>query len=134
VEDAEETRPLSRVEHDLLDALLRHDFSGVEPLREQARAVSARRGCGCGCGTIELVVDPDAGAVPLSTASGPVPGGGEVLDAGTVVGGALLFVDAIQGMGVFPIDLHKLVIDFLAAGGKKWLPISRCLILIPFKP
>jgi selenocysteine lyase/cysteine desulfurase len=30
-------------------------------------------------------------------------------------------VDAIQGLGVFPVDVHKLEIDFLAADGHKWL-------------
>lgn len=35
--------------------------------------------------------------------------------------GALLFVDAIQGLGVFPLDMGKTPIDFLAADGHKWL-------------
>jgi len=35
--------------------------------------------------------------------------------------GALLFVDAIQGLGVFPLDVKKTPIDFLAADGHKWL-------------
>ena len=35
--------------------------------------------------------------------------------------GALLFVDAIQGLGVFPLDVAKTPIDFLAADGHKWL-------------
>jgi cysteine desulfurase / selenocysteine lyase len=35
--------------------------------------------------------------------------------------GALLFVDAIQGLGVFPLDVRKTPIDFLAADGHKWL-------------
>jgi selenocysteine lyase/cysteine desulfurase len=35
--------------------------------------------------------------------------------------GALLFVDAIQGLGVFPIDVKRTAIDFLAADGHKWL-------------
>ena len=35
--------------------------------------------------------------------------------------GALLFVDAIQGLGVFPLDLSAIPIDFLAADGHKWL-------------
>lgn len=35
--------------------------------------------------------------------------------------GALLFVDAIQALGTFPIDVHRLGIDFLASGGQKWL-------------
>lgn len=32
-----------------------------------------------------------------------------------------LVVDAIQGLGVFPIDVEALGIDFLAADGHKWL-------------
>ena len=35
--------------------------------------------------------------------------------------GALFFVDAIQGLGVLPIDVSKTPIDFLAADGHKWL-------------
>ena len=35
--------------------------------------------------------------------------------------GALFFVDAIQGMGVFPLELDKIPIDFLAADGHKWM-------------
>jgi selenocysteine lyase/cysteine desulfurase len=35
--------------------------------------------------------------------------------------GALLFVDAIQGLGVFPLDVSQVPIDFLAADGHKWL-------------
>lgn len=35
--------------------------------------------------------------------------------------GAKLFVDAIQGLGVFPIDVARTPIDFLAADGHKWL-------------
>jgi selenocysteine lyase/cysteine desulfurase len=35
--------------------------------------------------------------------------------------GALLFVDAIQGLGVFPLDVRATNIDFLAADGHKWL-------------
>jgi selenocysteine lyase/cysteine desulfurase len=35
--------------------------------------------------------------------------------------GALLFVDAIQALGAFPIDVREMEIDFLAAGGQKWL-------------
>ncbi|MCP4189622.1 MAG: aminotransferase class V-fold PLP-dependent enzyme [Planctomycetaceae bacterium] len=34
---------------------------------------------------------------------------------------SLLFVDAIQGLGVFPIDVEKSQIDFLAADGHKWM-------------
>jgi cysteine desulfurase/selenocysteine lyase len=32
-----------------------------------------------------------------------------------------LMVDAIQGLGVFPIDVEQLGVDFLAADGHKWL-------------
>ena len=35
--------------------------------------------------------------------------------------GALLFVDAIQGVGAFPINVHESQIDFLAADGHKWM-------------
>jgi selenocysteine lyase/cysteine desulfurase len=35
--------------------------------------------------------------------------------------GALLFLDAIQGLGVFPLDVTAIPVDFLAADGHKWL-------------
>lgn len=35
--------------------------------------------------------------------------------------GSLLFVDAIQGLGAFPIHVHDAQIDFLAADGHKWM-------------
>ncbi len=35
--------------------------------------------------------------------------------------GVLLFVDAIQALGVHPLDVHAMNIDFLAADGHKWL-------------
>lgn len=35
--------------------------------------------------------------------------------------GALLFLDAIQALGVFPLDVGKTPVDFLAADGHKWL-------------
>jgi selenocysteine lyase/cysteine desulfurase len=35
--------------------------------------------------------------------------------------GALFFLDAIQGLGVFPLDVRATNIDFLAADGHKWL-------------
>jgi selenocysteine lyase/cysteine desulfurase len=35
--------------------------------------------------------------------------------------GALLFLDAIQGLGVFPLDVREAGVDFLAADGHKWL-------------
>lgn len=35
--------------------------------------------------------------------------------------GVLFFVDAIQGLGVLPLDVRNTPIDFLAADGHKWL-------------
>jgi selenocysteine lyase/cysteine desulfurase len=35
--------------------------------------------------------------------------------------GALLFLDAIQGLGVFPLDVGRTPVDFLAADGHKWM-------------
>jgi len=35
--------------------------------------------------------------------------------------GALFFLDAIQGLGIFPLDVSKTKVDCLAADGHKWL-------------
>jgi selenocysteine lyase/cysteine desulfurase len=35
--------------------------------------------------------------------------------------GILLFLDAIQALGVFPIDVRQTGVDFLAADGHKWM-------------
>ncbi len=35
--------------------------------------------------------------------------------------GVAVFVDAIQGLGMYPLDLQKTPVDFLAADGHKWL-------------
>lgn len=35
--------------------------------------------------------------------------------------GARLFVDAIQGLGVFPLDVRRTPVDYFAADGHKWL-------------
>jgi cysteine desulfurase/selenocysteine lyase len=35
--------------------------------------------------------------------------------------GALFFLDAIQGLGVFELDVRRTPVDFLAADGHKWL-------------
>jgi selenocysteine lyase/cysteine desulfurase len=35
--------------------------------------------------------------------------------------GSILFLDAIQGLGVFPLDVKASGIDFLAADGHKWM-------------
>ncbi len=36
-------------------------------------------------------------------------------------GGALISIDAIQGLGVFPVDVQRTPVDFLSAGSAKWL-------------
>lgn len=35
--------------------------------------------------------------------------------------GVLVFVDAIQGMGMYPLDLRSCDVDFLSADGHKWM-------------
>ncbi len=35
--------------------------------------------------------------------------------------GAHFFLDAIQGLGVFPLDVREMNVDFMAADGHKWL-------------
>lgn len=35
--------------------------------------------------------------------------------------GAAVFLDAIQGLGVFPLNLQQTPVDFLAADGHKWM-------------
>src|SRR6056297_1232185 len=35
--------------------------------------------------------------------------------------GVLVFVDAIQGLGIYPLDVGETPVDFLAADGHKWL-------------
>ena len=35
--------------------------------------------------------------------------------------GALFFLDAIQGLGAFPLEVHAAEVDFLAADGHKWM-------------
>jgi len=35
--------------------------------------------------------------------------------------GILVFLDAIQGLGVFPLDVKRTHVDFLAADGHKWM-------------
>ena len=35
--------------------------------------------------------------------------------------GVLVFLDAIQGLGIYPLDVSRTPVDFLAADGHKWL-------------
>lgn len=43
-----------------------------------------------------------------------------------------LFVDAVQGLGAVPLNVHQLAIDFLATSGHKWLlgPIGQGFLYI----
>jgi cysteine desulfurase / selenocysteine lyase len=43
------------------------------------------------------------------------------LSAATRAAGAYLVVDAIQGIGQMPIDVHQTPVDLLACGAQKWL-------------
>lgn len=84
--------PLTEDERTLLDALLAHDFPGVNELREQAQVVKAKKGCTCGCGTIDFVAD--TARLPRSDAASPVPVEGVMKDVdGNSVGGLILFVE-----------------------------------------
>jgi len=97
-------RPLTPTERALLDSLLDHDFDGVDALRAQARVVTASTGCECGCVTIDLHVPDDA---PMSSADGPVPLEGTVVDAaGEVIGGVQVFLadGRLAGLEVHSLD------------------------------
>jgi hypothetical protein len=85
--------PLTQNERALLDALLAHEFAGVESLRAQLGSAQAKRGCQCGCGTIEFVFSGEG--LPLADGPSPVPAEGRVLNAtGEDIGGLLLFLEA----------------------------------------
>jgi hypothetical protein len=88
---SDEPGRLTDDERQLLDALLAHEFLGVEALRVQALEAEAKKGCGCGCGTIDLI--PRGSGLPRSQAASPVQVEAEVVNAeGEAVGGLLLFL------------------------------------------
>jgi hypothetical protein len=97
-------RALTRTERSLLDSLLDHEFDGVAELRVQVEHATASSGCECGCGMIDLHVPPH---LPVSSAAGPVPVEGTVLDAsGEPIGGVLLFVEhgRLAGLEIYSND------------------------------
>ena len=101
--------PLSREERELLNALLAHDFVGVQELREQAGHLLAKRGCDCGCGTIDFVLD--GSSVPRSGAASPVPVEGLVFDEdGVEIGGLILFLEegTMKSLEVYSHDEQPL--------------------------
>jgi hypothetical protein len=97
-------RPLTRTERSLLESLLDSEFEGVAELRAQVEHATASSGCECGCGLIDLSVPPD---LPASSAAGPVPVEGTVLDGdGGPIGGILLFVEEgrLAGLEIYSYD------------------------------
>jgi hypothetical protein len=97
-------RPLTRTERALLDSLLDHEFDGVAELRAQVPHATASSGCECGCGMVDLHVPAH---LPVSSAAGPVPMEGTVLDAGgDPIGGVLLFVvqGRLAGLEIYSYD------------------------------
>lgn len=72
---------------------------------------------------LEALLDPDVAALALSAvqfASGwraPLESFGEACRTRDI----LFVVDAIQGLGVVPIDVRATHVDVLAAGAQKWL-------------
>jgi L-cysteine/cystine lyase len=61
--------------------------------------------------------------------------GGEVMDVAALsASGVPVLLDAAQGIGAIPLDLHELGVDFYAASGQKWLcgpEGSGCLYVRP---
>lgn len=107
--------PLTDDERALLDALLSHDFSGVNELRVQAPNILAKKGCACGCGTVNFV--PGAGPMPRSEAASPVPVEGVMKDTdGNAVGGLILFVE--DGM-LWSLEIYSY------GGGPLPLPLAE---------
>ena len=97
-------RALSRTERSLLASLLDHEFEGVAELRAQVKHATASSGCECGCGMIDLHVPEH---LPVSSAAGPVPLEGTVVDAGGApIGGVLLFVEhgRLAGLEIYSDD------------------------------
>lgn len=79
-------------ERSFLDALLAHEFDGVEPLRIQRAHSLVEPSCHCGCGSIGFIFEADFVPSP-STAVNPLPVEGEVIDShGGVVGGIIVLV------------------------------------------
>ena len=90
--DPEAPRPLTEDESVLLQAILSHDFPGVEQLRAQARDLRAKSSCACGCGSIFLL--PRGEGLSASSRQHTVPVSGHVLDDhGDVVGGVVLWLE-----------------------------------------
>ncbi len=56
-QSGDKPRPLTEREAATLDLMLAVDDSRLDPLRQQANAVTATRGCTCGCATINFDVD-----------------------------------------------------------------------------
>ena len=102
--------------------------SNLYPWMNQTwRGVETRRvAAGDGRVTVEKLVDACDVRTRLISVSWVGFLSGWRLDVGALVDaaharGILVFLDAIQGLGVFPIDVQQTQVDFLAADGHKWL-------------
>lgn len=85
----ERPRPMTRVESELLETLLGHDFPGVEALRDQMNGLLVMRDCRCGCGTLSLF--PRREAPRWSSDTYYVPVSGYISDdEGSPTGGFVL--------------------------------------------
>jgi hypothetical protein len=116
------SRPLTDSELALLNALLGHEFHGVEELRTQVAQVSASPGCTCGCGTLNLHVPV---AAPRSSTPSPVAVEGTVVSAdGEPIGGLLLFVEEgrLSGLEVYSLDDDPLSMPSLER--VRWHPVA----------
>jgi hypothetical protein len=87
-----QARPLQETERSVLDALLSHEFDGVEELRKQATGIRAVSSCGCGCGSIGLVHEggyrpPRDSGVTLASTEGTI-----LNDSGESIGWIILFL------------------------------------------
>jgi cysteine desulfurase / selenocysteine lyase len=105
------------------------DFpANVQPWRRlEARGVRLRwvpiRGGGYDLGDIEAALGPATRLIAVSHVNF-LTGFRLDLDAVCALAqrvGALVCVDAVQSLGVLPLSLARTPVDFLAAGGHKWL-------------
>ncbi|MFG0263120.1 MAG: aminotransferase class V-fold PLP-dependent enzyme [Novipirellula sp. JB048] len=97
-------------------------------LNQRPRGVEVRivpRGASDEVGVDDLLSAAD-GSTRMIAASWVGYASGFRLDVAELVAaahrrGILVFLDAIQGLGMVPLDLEKVPVDFLAADGHKWL-------------
>jgi hypothetical protein len=115
-------RPLSEAELGVLNALLAHDFSGVEQLRAQLPHVQVVGKCDCGCPTVELRVPEGIAASPVTTDSRLAPVEGNVRPA----------VDGPPGNIILFVDDGRMTsleyVSYADPPPKEWPPLGRITI------